>query len=231
MKSFAIFSEGVCDRRVLENLLVGFVRQFDDEDPALNPEWPPEATPGSASPPPGGWTLLLKELRAGRHQDALAFNDFVVIHIDTDVANDAGFDVETAGRDVRQIRDAVISRLEEEMGRESATACAGRLLFAIAVHSTECWLLPLLYPEKSDDAHAAKLTGCLKNVNHALKLRGELSLGGARGAGHKDERRYDEVSTPFRKPKKLREVAGRNPSLKSFVDQLDALVSPKPDLA
>lgn len=220
MLRFGVICEGVCDRKVLENLLIGFVGGA--EEPALNPIQPPEASAQEASPA-GGWTLVLAALADGRHEEALAFNDYVLIQIDTDCAGDKGFDVSTAGLEVDAVRARVIERLTSEMGQPSFDACKERLLFAITIDAIECWLLPLVI-DPSEKKKAAKTTGCIAAVNQALKLKKEDSLKGTSSA-EKDPRRYDEVSKPWRKGKQLRADAPRNPSLKLFIDELGAKVS------
>ena len=54
----------------------------------MTPIQPPEPIPGEAKPP-GGWTLVFRSLAQGDHLEALARNDYVVIHIDTDVSEDS----------------------------------------------------------------------------------------------------------------------------------------------
>jgi hypothetical protein len=92
-KRFALIAEGITDAAVIENILIGFF-QDDEEEPAVNPvqlcDGRPLA-PGQA--PPGGWTLVLDALRSGSVAKALQTNDYVVIHIDSDVCEEKGFDV------------------------------------------------------------------------------------------------------------------------------------------
>lgn len=70
-----------------------------------------------------------------------------MVHIDTDVAEEKGFDVaHKANGRTREPSDliaAVIDRLTREMGEEFWRECATRVVFAVAVDSIECWLVPL----------------------------------------------------------------------------------------
>ncbi|MFS8066703.1 MAG: hypothetical protein ACMG6S_10060 [Byssovorax sp.] len=93
MATFAIIAEGITDQRVIDSILLGCLGEEDDE-PVVTYEQPPLDRTGlsvkSPKPEPGGWTLVLQYLRDGKHLDALQFNDYLVVHIDTDVCEEPG---------------------------------------------------------------------------------------------------------------------------------------------
>ena len=89
-------------------------------------------------------------------------------------------------------------------------------MFAIAVDSIECWLLPLLVEGKK----AAKTTGCSKTANDALAKANEKTLA---VPGLAKIRAYSDASKGYRKRKTLDKLRGENPSLELFVKQLDAI--------
>jgi len=110
----------------------------------------------------------------------------------------------------------VIERLKREISPEFYEANRDRILFAVAVHEIECWLLPLLH----DDNKAAKTTGCTAAANHALLGRKMNPL--VRG-GEKQKNSYDEASAGYRRRKTLLALRDRNPSLGLFLEQLDRI--------
>ncbi len=212
MLRFGIIAEGVTDQYVIENILLGYFEHL--EEPAILPIQPP---PGGA----GGWGRVLQSLERGDHEGALQFSsDYVIIQIDTDVSEQRGYDVSwrEAGRElsVPELVARVIERLKREIDPAFYEANRARILFAVAVHETECWLLPLLH----DDSKAAKITGCTTAVNHALLGRKLNPL--VRG-GEKQKTAYDEASAGYRRRKKLLALGARNPSLKLFLDQLERI--------
>lgn len=172
---FAIIAEGPCDQVVIENILIGYFRS-DDGEPTVNYVQPPQATTADPSPP-GGWTRVFQSLRNGDPQKALQFHDYLVIHIDTDVQEEAGFDVPRRdGRKVfsvpervAHVRDRLIRDIDPVFYQNYGT----RILFAITVDSIECWLLPLL---SNNDAKAKKITGCYNAVNAELRRTGRPLL-------------------------------------------------------
>jgi hypothetical protein len=219
MASFAIIAEGVTDQAVLENILQGY---FDaDEELVVNHVQPPrDATAKGGGPAPGGWTLVFRSLRAGDHRKALQLNDYVIVHIDTDVSEEAGYDVSHRAADGRPLRpeelvEQVKIKLIAAMDPEFCARNAGRIIFAIAVDSIECWLLPLLY--EGEAAKKAKITGCAEAADRKLRRmnRPPLSI-----AGGKNLSSYERVSRDYARRRKLMEHRGENPSLRVFVDNL-----------
>ncbi|WP_143393884.1 hypothetical protein [Fimbriiglobus ruber] len=203
---------------VIENILVGYFQ--GQEEPSITFVQPPPASVATPSPP-GGWTRVFDSLKRGDCQQVLQFNDFVVIQIDTDVQEEPGFDVpRREGGSELSLPDRVarvIARLKRDVEPEFCTAHEHRILFAIAVDSIECWLLPLLYVNNK----AQKTTGCLDAANDTLRKKKMDGLSSAEGT--KFPRAYERASREYTKQKSLTKHRSRNPSLELFVKQLDDL--------
>jgi hypothetical protein len=215
MLKFGIIAEGPTDQTVIENILLGYFESQEDE-PAINPIQPPRPLLET----PAGWGQVFKSLERKDYEGALQYNDFLVIHIDTDVQEEPGFGVPKRDGEkelaVSDRVDRVIVRLKEDIDNDFALANAHRILFAIAVDTIECWLLPLLYGGKK----SAKTTGCLESANRALRKANVNAL----SAGEKKFiQAYDEASSSYRKRKTLNKHHDKNPSLKLFIRQLDHL--------
>ena len=163
-------------------------------------------------------------MRRGEYRTALQTLDFLVIHVDSDVSQEIGFDVpwndSNGALPIETLVQNVVARLVELIGKKTYEAHAQRFIFAIAVHSTECWLMPLVFHDKKGE----KITGCLEAINYELRaVRSEKPLSLADGSG-KEPKAYRQLSRDYRKPKVLREGAAKNPSLMLFVRQLERLV-------
>ena len=85
-----------------------------------------------------------------------------------------------------------------------------RIIFAITVHTIECWLLPLYY----DDANKSKFKGCLDRLNLALNRREGFTISA------KTPEYYDSISRKYLKQKTLMSKYGDNPSFKIFIEEL-----------
>jgi hypothetical protein len=217
---FAIVAEGLTDQLVIQNILLGYFED-EDEEPVINFVQPLPATT-SLPDPPAGWTRVFEALRRGEPQKALQFHDYLVIHIDTDVQEEDGFGVsrreEGKELSIPQRIERVITRLERDIDAAFYRDNTQRFLFAVAVDTIECWLLPLLYKNKK----AEKTTGCLEAANTALR---KANKNGLFAGETKFPRAYDQASDDFTKRKNLMKHRGKNPSLKLFIKQLDDLQS------
>lgn len=223
MPSFAIIAEGVTDQAVLENIVLGHFDSEEDEPVVTYVQPPRDARPKAGSPAPGGWTLVFRSLQLGDHRKALQLNDYVIIHLDTDVSEEKGYDVsrrDAAGQPLTP--EALIAqvrlRLVQAMGPELCEQYGRRIVLAIAVDSIECWLLPLLYDDEA--AKKAKTTGCLEAADRKLRRLNRPPLC---NAGSKSLASYERVSRDYAKYRELMKHRGENPSLDVFVRNLEAL--------
>lgn len=229
---FGIVAEGVTDQAVLKNILIGTFAE-DGEEPDVRPIQPPPRDSRKDSPdPPGGWGLVLRFFTAGEHRKALQAVDYLVIHIDTDVSEQTGYDVpwREGGREltIDELAARVAAKIEGLIGPDLLAAHGHRFLFAIAVHSIECWLLPLLY----DDNRATKISGCLAAANEARRRRNEAPLSKPSRAGEsKDHRAYDAVSRAYLKRKNLDAGGKKNRSLGLFLEKLTTLEAARANAA
>ncbi len=216
MLTFGIIAEGPTDQTVIENILLGYF-QGQAEEPSVNYIQPPRPL----SEKPGGWTNVFQSLKRKDYEGALQYNDYLIIHIDTDVQEEPGFDVPRLvdGTEITILErvDKVIGRLKEEIEDDFNRANSDRILFAIAVDTIECWLLPLL----CDGKKVAKITGCLETANQALRRANRDGL----FAGEKKFiAAYEKASKDYRRRKNLMTCHDKNPSLELFVNQLRPLV-------
>jgi hypothetical protein len=213
MPSFGIISEGSTDQAVIRNILCGY---FGEEPDTTQIQPPSDSAPG-------GWTVLFKCFEAERHKEALQHNDFLIIQIDTDVSEHKGYDVswrDAEGKEFtpEELSGKVIEKLKKAMGEEFCREYSERLIFAVSVHSIECWLLPLLFD--SEATSAGKVVGCLNAANIKLIKQNKAPLSN-QTADKKDLTMYRKISKEYQKKKTLRGASPKNPSLQLFVEQLE----------
>jgi hypothetical protein len=126
--------------------------------------------------------------------------------------------VQLLGSTITDRVDRVIVRLKRDIGDEFYQANADRILFAIAVDTIECWLLPLLYKDKK----AKKITGCLGSANQALRKANREALSAKE---NKYILAYDKASSDYWKRRTVIDIHDKNPSLELFDKQLERLHS------
>jgi len=143
----------------------------------------------------------------------------MIIQVDTDCAQDFGVEVPSGKyADVwPEIVERVKSRLIDAMPAGLYAEHANRIIFAIAVDSIECWLLPLFTQQNK----RAKTTGCLGELNQQLKKFGfTIDAKQKNKGGH-----YQKVVRKIKKRKDVEAMTKHQPSFRAFLDQLPEAVA------
>lgn len=186
MASFALITEGITDQVMIETLLLTCL----GPDTAVNPIQPQrDSTDKSRQTDFGGWERVLECCNQINFEEILSVNDFIVLQLDTDQAEHPNFGVALTENGQDRSVDALLADVRAVIMNKLGAAWpqfAQRILFALAVHSLECWLLPL-YAETDADfkrtkncaSHLARLTGCkpeadLKNYRKFVELSAPL---------------------------------------------------------
>lgn len=210
MASFALVTEGITDQEVLSAILYGF---YDEEPDIVEAQPVRDETDEHRQGNFAGWEKVLEYCGLPHFEQIFLTNDYAVIQIDTDVAEHPNFNVALTlgGKDLQEadiiaaVRDALVARI----GAAIYARYAARILFAIAVHSIECWLIPAY---ESTPAKRKRIKNCAKHLTDTLaKQNIELK---------KESRIYEKLSKPFLKRKNLDMHIEHNVSFKIFVTSL-----------
>ena len=220
MPSFSLIAEGITDQIVIENILYGFCDDPDIDVTFLTPLR--DETDRNRTTSPGNWSQVLEYCSSERFRGVFQSNsDYVVIQIDTDACHD--FKVNNRNDEGEELSvEAMIESVKlfliERIGSVFYESYKTRIVFAVAVQSIECWLLPLVY---TDDKRS-KTTGCLDTLNRKLvKQKKPFSI----DAKNKNVGYYQAISDPYSKHKRLIAEYTFNPSLKRFVQELEGMVT------
>ena len=218
MPSFSLIAEGITDQKVIENILYGFCDDPNIDITFLTPLR--DETDRNRTTSPGNWSQVLEYCSSERFRSVFqSNNDYVVIQIDTDVCHD--FKVSNRNEDGEELSvEAMIERVRlfliGRIGSDFYESYRTRIVFAIAVQSIECWLLPLVYR----DDKRSKTTGCLGTLNQALIRKKSFSI----DSKNKRPEYYEAVSDPYSKHKELMSLYKSNPSLNTFIRSLEESV-------
>lgn len=218
MGDFAIVAEGYTDQVVIKNVLLGLF-EGHAEEPFVNFEQPLlDETSQRPLHEHGGWDLVLKYLQQGKYLQALQLNRYLVVHIDTDVSEQYGVAKHQHGvdRTAQELIEATVSMLRSHISAQIVQQHGDRFLFAIAVHSIECWLLPLVF-DRSQPAKQAKLVGCLPAIDEE---RRKSNLAPLSSPNSKNPDVYRAISRGYRKRKVLLDNRSANLSLALFIDEV-----------
>ncbi len=151
MVKFGFITEGLTDQIVIEYILSGY---FDTDDLDINELQPiRDETDKNRSENYGGWTLVFEYCKSDRFKQAFQFNDYIIIQIDTDVCEEKHYDVSKRNEDGKELEPVdlihnVREKFKKELiGEEFFNNNKEKIIFAISVHSIECWLLPLYFTD------------------------------------------------------------------------------------
>jgi len=206
---FGLACEGITDQIVIENILCGHYKEYDDLDEEIHPLQPARDETGKSGF--SNWEILLKYLSEKRFKDDVLNSEYIVIQIDTDISEHVNFNVSHSDKENKELStekliENIKSHLIEKIGTEFYDGHKEKIIFAISVHSLECWILPLYKKLEKE-----KTKGC----NSALKIASkEISV-------EKNQKTYDELSRPFLKNKILKKQ--KNSSLKNFILNLPTI--------
>ena len=211
MAKFGIAGEGITDQIVIENILCGFYKDYDDLDNEVRYTQPPtDETDSKKQPPKGGWTRLFNYLGSELFLDDILNDEYMIIQVDTDVSEEIGFEVSrncSTIELIEKVRERLI--LEINKNNNAYNQHEDKIIFAISVHSLECWILPLYLTKKGEVIHKCfeKLIKEVPKVSKKLKV-------------NKNSNDYDKLSRDFLKHKILIEKASENSSFQIFINAL-----------
>ncbi|MDP1666712.1 MAG: hypothetical protein Q8L79_16505 [Methylobacter sp.] len=162
MSSFALITEGITDQITLETILY---EHYDSDLEITSIQPIRDATDESRQQDSGGWEKVFEYCTLPDFQDSFLFNEYVVIQIDTDCAEHVNFGVAITdnGKDRPQIDiiNDVINLLISKIGEDVYSEYKERILFAISVHSLECWYLPLFETLRAKQSRSKNCAGHL----------------------------------------------------------------------
>ncbi|EDN71069.1 hypothetical protein BGP_3840 [Beggiatoa sp. PS] len=217
MTTFGLITEGITDQFVIENILIGYFNQ--DEDNIEFKELQPlrDEIDENRARNYGGWGKVIEYCASNEFKEALPFCNYLIIQIDTDVSDKPdGYRIshyDETGKELTPIEliEKVIKKLTDSIGESLYEKNQDKIIFAISVHSTECWLLPLYY----QDNKKYKVINCLGTLNQELQKKEKFTIDA------KNPEYYEIVSRKYCKHKILMKCYKENPSLKIFIEEVE----------
>lgn len=218
MPTFALITEGITDQVVLEIIIQTVYEHLEDGVDCRPIQPARDATDSSRQEDLGGWERVLEFCTFSKPmQEILDLNDYVVIQIDTDCCEHVNFGVSLAPggveRSPKELVDQVVEAIIAKLTPEIYEANQHKIIFAVAIHSLECWLLPLHAKKAHDKTHTKK---CEARLRHVLYDNGDKYA--------KEHDVYEELAKPYQKLRIIHASAKLNDSFAIFLDSLPTLV-------
>lgn len=176
MPSIALIAEGVTDQIVIERLIEA-TYQDNDLDPLLITYAQPIRDRNDAHHAPhAGWERVFEYCQL-KIEDALSSNDYVIIHIDTDQGDHVNYGLRLTenglDRPYADLIEGAVAILINKMGTAATEEALARIVFAVAVHGIESWLLLIFYGETRLKAPFTHLKRRLGKEGFRLKKEAE----------------------------------------------------------
>ena len=215
-KKIGIVSEGVSDYYVLKHIISRYLKEQDVYTIPLNPKQDKGKQVGFS-----GWQGVLNYI-SGTDEKNLFVEalkeecEYVVVQIDTDRCADYGVDHQTNDWALlwQNVCDKLMARILEGFDKN-------KLIFAITIDETECWLIPFIDTNKKN---CENISRCVNLVNKDIKKQDlfidpdNKNSDGARTA-------YDYILKQKKKPKEIKECSVYNYGFKKLIEQLDRISS------
>lgn len=215
MTSFALITEGITDQAIIENIL-DCLTDGNAVTKSLRPLRDETDRNRVAKNEFSNWELVLEFIKSDEILDAIQTSNFVVIQIDTDQCEHVNFGISllNAGiyKPIEELVNECIRKIKTLLHPDFPDTELKRLLFAIPVLSSECWLVSL---HDGSHTHTNKTS-----ISCDIRLAGLLKI--KKIAYCKEYEVYAKLSKDFRKRKKLSLAASKTPCLQIFVDQVIA---------
>ncbi|MDQ7091887.1 MAG: AAA family ATPase [Methylococcales bacterium] len=167
-----------------------------------------------------GWRNLLIYLESDIFREDVENFEFMVIQVDTDVSNDGNehfnvphYDSDNRALSTKTLINNVTEKLISTIDKNDTgfyPYYSERIIFAVSVHSIECWLVAH-YSEQVETQECFKVLG-------TIKLPKKIPV-----TKKHNGRNYHRLSEPFLDRKNIDLVAKKNISFKAFIDKLPEL--------
>jgi hypothetical protein len=215
MTNFGLITEGLTDQIVIESILAGYFNNPDIDIRPLQPER--DKDDENKSHNYGGWSQVFAYCESNNFKEAFQFIDYIIIQIDPDVSEDYNIAKQDENGEFtpQQLIAKVIEKFRDGIGEDFYNTNQQKIIFAISVHSIECWLLPLYYTDKQKKA---KCKNCLNTLNYELSQQHKFTI----DKNAKNPEYYREIAKQYGKHKVLMKHYQDHPSLKIFIEEIES---------
>jgi hypothetical protein len=210
MPSFSLITEGLTDQVLITFLLNGY---YEDDLDVTEAQPLRDETDESRQANHAGWENVLNYCRSEFFEQQFFTNDYVIIQIDTDICGHKNFDIPlkigNKDRPTNEIIKDVKQHIIDCIGHAIYQKYSERIIFAISIHSLECWLLPLYGKTNLEKERVRK---CEKHITDLLK-RFDIAY-------EKKYRAFQVICKPLLAKQKILTATTFNESLDRFVASL-----------
>lgn len=224
--NFGLITEGVSE----QNIIIPIVERYLMNCSASCNPYFPKTLKGKQSET-GGWHKVLEICSSDVIENILIENDFLIIQIDTDQSQTSPFNVShrLIGSDgieidkpLESLHKEVVEVLQQRIPTDVWSRYCNKIVFAICIHSIECWLLPAVFSDENRSAVNKCLDKLNRGIQRKLNIRPITDKNSVQS-----KKTYDAVLRLYKKKKDLKDASQFNHGFKTFIDSLDLIESRK----
>jgi len=172
----------------------------------------------------GGWLEVLKFCeRTDDIKAALVETDYLVIQIDTDESQNINFGVShtkegNVAKTHEELYAGVVEKIQGLINNEVFIEHSKKIIFAVCIHTIECWLLPIYFTSN----HKSGTRNCLKTLNTELRRK---DLDAVPSKKQKEKRKivYESILRNWKKKKDIKKSVNHNVGFCKFIETLDTI--------
>lgn len=169
----------------------------------------------------GGWLEVLKFCeRTDDIKAALIETDYLVIQIDTDESQNVNFGVShtkqgNLTKTHEELYADVIGKIKGIINNQVLIEYSNKIIFAVCIHTIECWLLPIYFTNN----HKRDTRNCLTTLNVELRRR-DYDLVPHKKQKEKRKIVYESILRNWKKKKDIVQSANHNVGFSNFIETL-----------
>ncbi len=214
---FALITEGASDHWIIRHIVEKYFKGTNLFFRQIQPQMV-NAKQSSG----GGWPEVLKYCKRDDDlREIFNTNDFMIIQIDTDQSQTKPFSIshtkpDNTSKSIDELHYDVLEKLRGLINPEILKEFADKILFAICIHSIECWLLPVFYI----DNHKTKTQNCLETLNVAFRKKDIHIITPKNKNEPIGKRAYESALKNWKRKHDILNSAKHNIGFKRFIDSL-----------
>jgi hypothetical protein len=212
----ALITEGITDQYIIKPIIENYFKEIDFKFNPISPS----VDETDKQTGFGSWVNVIKSCEVEDFEEMLLFNDYVVIQIDTDVSHQKGFDVPKVIAGVKlehkELCEKVIEKLKSLISKDVLEKYSEKFLFAIGIHSTECWLIATVKSGRNKE----ETDNCLFKLNSQLTIKNMNAINPNNKNSFKSRKTYHELARKFRNKKEIEKYSKYNVGFEMFVEQV-----------
>jgi hypothetical protein len=218
----ALITEGVSEYKVVKYIIEKYHKDIDPKIIQIQP-----LVINDKQETVGGWVEVLKYCSRDNDLREIFYNgnDYLIIQIDTDQSQEAPFsishnkEVDNKSKSVEELYLEVVEKLRSLINVEILQEYGDKIIFAISIHSIECWFLPIYFTNNDK----SKTSGCIDKLNQELSKKLDRGLPKTNKNDFEAQKTYSIILKNWNNKKAIIDSAKHNFAFNKFIEDLDAI--------